>query len=57
MNWGDFFSMDGRSIYVWGSFGAFALALGVEVLVLRLHAASVRADAREERTARRLAGK
>lgn len=36
MNWGEFFSMGGRAEFVWGSFGAVALALAVEVIVLRL---------------------
>jgi heme exporter protein D len=36
MNWGDFFSMDGRAFYVWGSFGAVAFAMMVEVVLLRL---------------------
>lgn len=36
MNWGEFFSMGERAFYVWGSFGAFALAIMVEVLWLRM---------------------
>ena len=36
MNWSEFFSMDGRALYVWGSFGAVALALLVEMILLRL---------------------
>lgn len=36
MNWNDFFSMDGRAIFIWGSFGAVALAIAVEIILLRL---------------------
>ena len=35
MNWAEFFAMGGRGFYVWGSFGAFALALAMEVFLLR----------------------
>ena len=34
MNWGEFFSMGERAFYVWGSFGAFGLAIIVEILLL-----------------------
>ena len=37
MNWnsvGDFFAMGGYALYVWGSFGACALALVVEPLLV-----------------------
>jgi heme exporter protein D len=41
MNWnsaGDFFAMGGYGLYVWGSFGACALALLLEpLLVARRH--------------------
>lgn len=41
MNWnsaGDFFAMGGYGLYVWGSFGACALALALEpLLVARRH--------------------
>ena len=36
MSGSEFFAMDGRALYVWGSFGAVALAILVEVIVLRL---------------------
>jgi heme exporter protein D len=42
MNWGEFFSMGERAFYVWGSFGAFALAIIVEVLLLRMRLKKVR---------------
>ena len=35
MNWADFFSMGGRGFYVWGSFGVFALAIAIEIILLR----------------------
>jgi heme exporter protein D len=38
MQWnsvGDFFAMGGYAFYVWGSFGACALAMAVESLLLR----------------------
>ena len=36
MNWAEFFSMGGRGFYVWGSFGVFALAIGIEIVMLRM---------------------
>ena len=36
MNWAEFFSMDGRGFYVWGSFGAFAIAIILEIIFVRL---------------------
>jgi heme exporter protein CcmD len=36
MNWAEFFSMDGRGFYVWGSFGAFLVALVFEIVLVRL---------------------
>lgn len=35
MNWAEFFSMGGRGFYVWGSFGVFALAIVIEMALLR----------------------
>ncbi len=35
MNWAEFFSMGGRGLYVWGSFGVFFLALLIEIVMLR----------------------
>ena len=34
-SWAEFFAMDGRAFYVWGSFGVALLLMAVEVLVLR----------------------
>jgi heme exporter protein CcmD len=42
MNWTEFFSMGERAFYVWGSFSAFALAIMVEVLLLRMRLNKVR---------------
>ena len=38
MNWADFFSRGGRGLYVWGSFGVFALAIAVEIILLHRRA-------------------
>jgi heme exporter protein D len=34
MNWAEFFSMGGRGVFVWGSFGVFALAIALELVLL-----------------------
>ena len=56
MNWhspADFFAMGGYALYVWGSFGACALALALEtMLVGRRHGAAVRGLQRQARAAR-----
>ncbi len=44
MNWTEFFSMGGRGFYVWGSYGAFALAIAVEIYWLRQRARRAAAD-------------
>ena len=44
MNWGEFFSMGGRGFYVWGAYGAFAIAITIEVLWLRARAQRARAE-------------
>ncbi|MBC7623469.1 MAG: heme exporter protein CcmD [Aeromicrobium sp.] len=36
MNWAEFFVMDGRGFYVWGSFGAFLLVIAIEIVMVRL---------------------
>lgn len=38
MNWAEFFAMGGRAFYVWGSFGVFALAIAIEIIMLRSRA-------------------
>jgi len=39
VNWAEFFSMGGRGFYVWGSFGVFALAIAIEIVLLRFRTA------------------
>ena len=46
MNWSDFFSMGGRGLYVWGSFGAFLLCIAVEIVLVRLRIGRAQAAAR-----------
>jgi heme exporter protein D len=36
MNIAEFFNMGGYALYVWGSYGALALAIAVELYTLRL---------------------
>jgi len=42
LNWNEFFSMGDRAFYVWGSFGAVALAMIVEVVLLRMQLKKVK---------------
>jgi heme exporter protein D len=42
MNWAEFFSMGGRGFYVWGSYGAFAVGIALEIAFLRLRARRAR---------------
>jgi heme exporter protein D len=48
MNWAEFFSMGGRGFYVWGSYGAFAIAIILEIVLLRARAKRINAEIREE---------
>ena len=48
MNWAEFFSMGGRGFYVWGSYGAFAIAIILEIVLLRLRAQRAQAEIRAE---------
>jgi heme exporter protein CcmD len=48
MNWAEFFAMEGRGFYVWGSFGAFLLCIAIEIVMVRLRIHRVQADLREE---------
>ena len=50
MNWAEFFSMGGRGFYVWGSFGAFALGVLIEIIAVRHRA--IRAQAAVNKEAR-----
>ena len=56
MNWGDFFSMGDRAFYVWGSFGALAIAIAVELVLLRLRARRIDAEIKQELMAYKLKG-
>ena len=48
MNWATFFSMDSRAFYIWGSFGAFAIAVVLEIMLVRLRAKRAQAEIEEE---------
>ena len=48
MNWATFFSMDSRAFYVWGSFGAFAIAIVLEIMLVRLRVKRAQAEIEEE---------
>jgi heme exporter protein D len=47
MNWAEFFSMGGRGFYVWGSYGVFALAIAIEIIMLRARAKRALTSAKE----------
>ncbi len=48
MSWAEFFSMDGRGFYVWGSFGAFAIAIILEIVLVRLRGKRAQTEIEEE---------
>ena len=48
MNWAAFFSMDGRAFYIWGSFGAFAIAIILEIALVRLRGKRINAEIEDE---------
>lgn len=51
MNWAEFFSMGGRGFYVWGSYGAFAAGIALEIAFLRMRVRRARmADRAAEST-------
>jgi len=47
MNWAEFFAMGGRGFYVWGSYGAFVLAIAIEIILLRARARRAALQSRE----------
>lgn len=47
MNWAEFFSMDGRGFYVWGSFGAFLICIVIEIVLVRLRIDSAQKTVRD----------
>ena len=48
MNWTAFFSMDARAFYIWGSFGAFVVAIVLEITLVRLRGKHAKAEIEEE---------
>ena len=48
MNWPTFFSMDSRAFYIWGSFGVYAIAVVLEIMLVRLRAKRAQAEIEEE---------
>ena len=56
MNWAEFFYMDGRAFYVWGSFGAFIIAIALEIILLRLRGKRINAEIEEELMAGKASG-
>ena len=48
MNWTEFFSMDGRAFYVWGSFGAFFIAIILEIVLVRWRGRRIGAEIEEQ---------
>ncbi len=56
MNWAEFFSMGGRGFYVWGSYGAFAIAIIVEIILLRARVKHAQAEAMAEMLAEKSKG-
>ena len=57
MNWAEFFSMGGRGFYVWGSFGAFAIAITLEIILVRLRAKRAQAAIEDELLADKTRGR
>ena len=56
MNWAEFFYMDGRAFYVWGSFGAFIIAIALEIILVRLRGKRINAEIEEELMAGKASG-
>jgi heme exporter protein D len=48
-NAAEFFAMGGYAVYVWGSFGACALCMGIEPLLIRHKRRQVLQRLREQR--------
>ncbi|WP_298213155.1 heme exporter protein CcmD [Acidovorax sp.] len=44
----EFFAMGGYAVYVWGSFGATALVMGVESLLIHIKRKEMRRNLRAE---------
>ena len=48
MNWATFFSMDARAFYMWGSFGAFVVAIMLEITLVRMRGKHAQAEIEEQ---------
>ena len=48
--------MGGRGFYVWGSYGVFAVAIIVEIILLRARAKHAQSEARAEMLSEKLKG-
>ena len=48
MNWTEVLSSNGRGFFIWASFGAFAIAIILEVVLVRLRGKRVNAEIEEE---------
>ena len=48
MNWTEFFSSSGRGVYIWASFGAFVIAIILEIVLVRLRGKRINAEIEEE---------
>ena len=53
----EFFSMGGRGFYIWGSFGAFAIAIALEIILVRLRAKRAQALIEEDLLADKARGR
>ena len=56
MNWTEFFSINGRGFYIWVSFGAFAIAIILEIVLVRLRGKRIHAELEEEKMAGKIRG-
>ena len=56
MNWTEFFSSNGRGVYIWASFGAFAIAIIVEIVLVRLRVKRIHAEIADEQMADKTRG-
>jgi heme exporter protein D len=59
VNWnsaGEFFAMGGYAVFVWGSFGACAVAVAAEIVLVGRRRAAVLRQLRERIRAESLAG-
>ena len=57
MNWAEFFTVSGRGFYIWGSFGAFAIAIILEIIFVRLRGMRAQAAIEDELLADKARGR